>query len=215
MRGGSQLGLFLFEKLMKELVKIAEENGKQLVSARELHEALEVKTRFNDWIVRKMVASPYFIENEDFTRLLNFERAGQKALEYALTLDTAKKISMAESTDKGNEVRDYFIACEKKLQLQLPQTYADALRAYADVIEQKELAEGKIQSLEESLDESEQWISIVRASKEFEKPETFFKWRELKAYSIENGIEIKKAPCPRFKFKNLYHISVFKNIYNL
>ena len=36
---------------MTELIKITtNDEGKQLVSARELHEGLEVKSRFADWI---------------------------------------------------------------------------------------------------------------------------------------------------------------------
>ena len=38
----------------KELIKIKEENGKQLVSARELHNKLEVKTAYKDWIKRML-----------------------------------------------------------------------------------------------------------------------------------------------------------------
>lgn len=136
---------------MKELVKITEENGKKLVSARELHEVLEVKTQFKDWCKRKIDTNPYFIENEDFTRVLNFERAGQSALEFALTLNTAKKISMLENTDKGNEVREYFIACEKKLQeatqFQIPQSYADALQLAANQAKQLESQEAELKEL--------------------------------------------------------------------
>ena len=35
---------------MNEIVKVVVENGEQLVLARELHEFLEVKTRYNDWV---------------------------------------------------------------------------------------------------------------------------------------------------------------------
>ena len=35
-----------------ELIKITEQNGKQAVSARELHSFLEIETRFDIWIKR-------------------------------------------------------------------------------------------------------------------------------------------------------------------
>ena len=35
-----------------ELIKIREENGKQLVSGRELHEFLEVKSKYADIVIR-------------------------------------------------------------------------------------------------------------------------------------------------------------------
>lgn len=51
---------------MTELIKITStENGSQVVSARELHEFLEVKTQFKDWIKRR-IDDYEFIENQDF-----------------------------------------------------------------------------------------------------------------------------------------------------
>ena len=97
-----------------DLIKITEENGKQLVSARELYSILSIKTPFNKWAVRKITSNAFFQENEDYTRLDNYVRAGQVAMEFALTIDTAKKIAMAENNEQGNNVRDYFLRMEKK-----------------------------------------------------------------------------------------------------
>ena len=44
---------------MTELIKVTEENGSKLVSARELHEFLEVKKDFSDWIKT-------YINNDDY-----------------------------------------------------------------------------------------------------------------------------------------------------
>ena len=50
---------------MKDLIKITTNNkGQQLVSARELHEFLEVKTRYNDWFSRMIAYG--FEESVDF-----------------------------------------------------------------------------------------------------------------------------------------------------
>ena len=50
---------------MKDLIKITTtDKGKQLVSGRELHEFLEVKTRYNDWFPRMIAYG--FGENVDF-----------------------------------------------------------------------------------------------------------------------------------------------------
>lgn len=51
---------------MEELIKIKNENGKQLVSARELHEFLEVKSKYADWI-KNRIRKYDFEENQDFT----------------------------------------------------------------------------------------------------------------------------------------------------
>lgn len=49
---------------MKELIKIQIENDQQLVSERDLHKALEVKTRFSLWVEQNF---KMFEEGTDFT----------------------------------------------------------------------------------------------------------------------------------------------------
>ena len=51
---------------MTEVIRVVEDNGVNLVSARELHEFLEIKTRYNDWI-RNRIEKYGFVENEEFT----------------------------------------------------------------------------------------------------------------------------------------------------
>ncbi|WP_444671131.1 antA/AntB antirepressor family protein [Flavobacterium columnare] len=102
---------------MNQLINITNQNGTSVVSARDLHQFLEVKTEFKDWIARR-IEEYGFVEDVDFVLLLNFEqqkgRGGHNRKEYAITLDMAKELSMVEKTDKGREARRYFIAVEKK-----------------------------------------------------------------------------------------------------
>lgn len=50
----------------KELIKIStNEQGKKLVSARELHKGLEIKTQFTKWFIR--MCEYGFDENSDYT----------------------------------------------------------------------------------------------------------------------------------------------------
>lgn len=100
---------------MQELIKIKEENGKQLVSARELHEFLEVTERFQQWFDKK-VEKYEFTENEDYTGCKFFHtQAKQELQDYAITVDMAKELSMIQNNDKGSQARKYFIKCEKAL----------------------------------------------------------------------------------------------------
>lgn len=123
---------------MTELIKITEENGNKLVSARELHEFLEVKTRFNDWI-RNRIDKYGFIENEDFVTVTKNLVNGGKETDYILKIDMAKELSMVENNEKGRQARKYFIECEKKLNsLKLPTTYKEALLELVRVEEEKE-----------------------------------------------------------------------------
>ena len=54
---------------MNELIKITENNGNKVVSARELHAFLEVETRFGDSIAIRIDEDDY-TENEDFEVLI-------------------------------------------------------------------------------------------------------------------------------------------------
>lgn len=100
---------------MKELIKVTtNDKGQQLVSARELHEFLDVKSRFNDWITNRI--NKYEFEPEiDYTKFLVQCIRGQNEYDYALTIDMAKELSMVENNVKGKEARKYFIECEKKV----------------------------------------------------------------------------------------------------
>ena len=100
---------------MKELIKITEQNGKRAVSARELHRFLEVTERFSNWFERQLQYG--FIEGVDYQGCEVFNTlANQTVTDYALTIDTAKEISMLQRTEKGKQARRYFIECEKLAQ---------------------------------------------------------------------------------------------------
>lgn len=97
-----------------ELIKVVEnEDGRKLVSARELHEFLESKQDFTTWIKSRI--EKYEFENGiDFTHHKFMEGRVWKH-EYVLTVEMAKELSMLENNEKGRQARKYFIACEKKL----------------------------------------------------------------------------------------------------
>lgn len=85
----------------------------QTVDARTLHSFLEVDTRFNDWVNRR-IDEYGFAQDVDFISILNSEYSPPRK-DYALTLDMAKELAMVERTPKGKQARQYFIECEKRL----------------------------------------------------------------------------------------------------
>ncbi|PCF79303.1 phage antirepressor KilAC domain-containing protein [Staphylococcus delphini] len=91
------------------------ENGEIAISGRELHQALEVKTRYNDWFERMINYG--FEENSDYTALTQKRVTAQgnavNYLDHALTLDTAKEIAMIQRSEPGKRARQYFIQIEK------------------------------------------------------------------------------------------------------
>lgn len=87
------------------------EEGKQCVSARELHEKLEIATAFKDWFPR--MCEYGFIEGLDFCSIMSKSNGGRPSKEYAITIEMAKQICMLQRTEKGREYREYFLKLEK------------------------------------------------------------------------------------------------------
>lgn len=82
------------------------------VNARELHQFLEVKSRFNDWINNR-IRDFGFIENQDFVTVTKNLVSGGNQKEIYLSIDMAKELSMVERNEKGKQARQYFIEMEK------------------------------------------------------------------------------------------------------
>lgn len=100
---------------MNEIIKVTvNDNHEPIVSARQLHKTLEVKTRFSQWVEQNFKG---FEENYDFASVVTTTVVNNGAMrelqDYALSLDTAKHLAMMSKTDKGKEVRQYFIQVEK------------------------------------------------------------------------------------------------------
>lgn len=99
---------------MQDLIKIKDAvigNEEQpTVDARELWVALKSKRDFSNWIKDRLVD---FEEDKDFSPNLAKSSLGRPAIEYILTLDTAKHLAMLERNEQGRKVRQYFIEVEK------------------------------------------------------------------------------------------------------
>ena len=94
-----------------DLIKVTEENGEQLVSARELYEFLELdKSQWARWTKKNI--EEIFEENQEYQRL-DIVSNGNNTTEYILKLDVAKELAMLSRSEKGKEIRKYFIELEK------------------------------------------------------------------------------------------------------
>lgn len=100
---------------MNELINVTlNENQEPVVSGRQLHQVLGVKTEYKKWFSR--MTDYGFSENEDFLKVTQkclTSSTGQNMTDHVLKLDMAKEIAMIQRTDKGKEVRQYFIQVEK------------------------------------------------------------------------------------------------------
>jgi anti-repressor protein len=127
---------------MIELIKIVETEIGRVSSARDLHKVLSVKTEFSKWCKRMFEYG--FIENQDYTLVKIGEGNAHNKTDYAITIDTAKEISMLQRTDKGKEVRQYYISVEKNNSAIIIPSYqienpAERARAWALEFEEKQL----------------------------------------------------------------------------
>ncbi|MBI2381870.1 MAG: antA/AntB antirepressor family protein [Gammaproteobacteria bacterium] len=93
------------------------------VDARELHQALESRQDFSNWI-KARIRRYGFAEGMDyevFDKPIENPKGGRPVQEYRLSLDAAKELAMVEGTERGRQVRRYFIDCERRLHEQRPQ----------------------------------------------------------------------------------------------
>lgn len=180
---------------MEELIKVIEKNGRSLVDARELHQFLEVSTRFNDWISNRI--NKYMFEQDvDYTTFTNNLVNGGRSIEYAITLGMAKELSMVENNQKGSIARKYFIEIENRYKSNnLPATYLDALKALVVSEEQKQLAQQQVRELEpkakiyDNICDSSSILSLNEAGKIIGIGRNTFtaKLRELKILQLNNN----------------------------
>lgn len=103
---------------MYELIKVNYSNEQPTVSARELHEFLEVETAYKDWFPR--MCEYGFEQGRDFNPLkieqVRFEgiREVKRMVNDAeITIDMAKELCMLQRNEKGKQARQYFLQLEK------------------------------------------------------------------------------------------------------
>lgn len=99
-----------------EIIKITEKDGKRAVSARELHNFLGVGRDFSTWIKNRIDKYGFVegIDYQSFPQMGEREIGGTVRIEYALSIDMAKELSMVENNERGRQARLYFIECEKQ-----------------------------------------------------------------------------------------------------
>ncbi len=163
---------------MEELIKVKVKNDRQLVSARELYKGLELKIRFSLWVSKNFEG---FEEGQDFTSVstdTEVQNNGgiqkRKLQDYLLTIDMAKELCMMSKTEKGKEVRKYFIRVEKRfneikaMSIHKPDSYMiedpikRAERWIEEAKERQEL-EHKNEKLQDKIDKDADDVVFARA----------------------------------------------------
>ena len=104
-----------------EIALKIDENG--MTTASQLYSFLELNpSNFSKWCNRNIKNNKFATENIDYFRfVLEYESANniktKTRTDYHLTSDFAKKLSMTGNSERHEQARDYFIACEQGLKI--------------------------------------------------------------------------------------------------
>lgn len=96
---------------MNEIITVNYDNEQPTVSARELHDFLEVKDPYRNWFPR--MCEYGFEDGKDFRTFLCETSNGRPAHDAEITIDMAKELCMLQRNDKGKQARQYFLQLER------------------------------------------------------------------------------------------------------
>ena len=187
---------------MNQIINITMNNDRPTVSARELHEFLEVGTAYKDWFPR--MCEYGFSEGVDYCSFLSDRidgLPGKPRHDAQLTIDMAKEICMLQRTEKGKQARQYFIQLEKDWNSP-EKVMARALR----------LADQKIQELSQQISESRPKVLFADA---VASAQSSILVGELAKLLKQNGVDIGQNRLFSWMRENGYLISRKGTNYNM
>lgn len=155
------------------------------VDSKILHKGLAIDTYHSTWIARRLED---FVEGQDFLSVLE-ESGGRPEKVFMLTVDAAKHIAMMERTDKGKEVRQYFIEVERKAKRPMTQIEL-AMWSMQRLVDQ----EKQLLAQQEALEKQEKRITAVESSASYESIH-----KMVKDSLIEETINVFPENCSRLE----------------
>lgn len=185
-----------------------------MTTASKLYAFLELlPSNFARWCKKNIVNNKFATENEDyFPFIMQEERDKPKnpkpKTDYKLTSEFAKKLSMTGNTEKHEQARNYFIACEQGLKIATAKLQArnDDIQALAQSVN------NLVQKIDNKFDSLEARISTLENTtpKSLPKKQRFTYWQSKmfpKYQALAEYFEIQLKDL----YKNLYR--EFQNIY--
>ena len=187
-----------------------------MTTASKLYAFLELlPSNFARWCKKNIVNNKFATENEDyFPFIMQEERDKPKnpkpKTDYKLTSEFAKKLSMTGNTEKHEQARNYFIACEQGLKIATAKLQArnDDIQALAQSVN------NLVQKIDSKFDSLESRVSTlennVTTPKVLPKKQRFTYWSSKmfpKYQALAEYFEIQLKDL----YKNLYR--EFQNMY--
>ena len=187
-----------------------------MTTASKLYAFLELlPSNFARWCKKNIVNNKFATENEDyFPFIMQEERDKPKnpkpKTDYKLTSEFAKKLSMTGNTEKHEQARNYFIACEQGLKIATAKLQArnDDIQALAQSVN------NLVQKIDNKFDSLEARVSTlennVTTPKVLPKKQRFTYWSSKmfpKYQALAEYFEIQLKDL----YKNLYR--EFQNMY--
>ena len=185
-----------------------------MTTASKLYAFLELlPSNFARWCKKNIVNNKFATENEDyFPFIMQEERDKPKnpkpKTDYKLTSEFAKKLSMTGNTEKHEQARNYFIACEQGLKIATAklQSRNDDIQALAQSVN------NLVQKIDNKFDSLEARVSTLENTtpKSLPKKQRFTYWQSKmfpKYQALAEYFEIQLKDL----YKNLYR--EFQNMY--
>ena len=183
------------------------------MSSREIAELTEkrhdnVKRTIETLIDRGVIQRPQIEEAEEINGL----GLRQKTRVYVFSTEN-KRDSFVVVAQLSPEFTARIVDRWQELEAGLvPKDLPSALRAYADALEQKAIADARAEKLQITLDQHEEWASVKKIEKTHKRA---FPWQPLKNYSVANEYEIKSVFDQNYGKVNAYHADVWKAVYDI
>lgn len=148
------------------LIAVNYEAEQPTVSARDLHKALDIQSRFSRWFDTN---KELFTEGEDFNKCTSSTVVNNGAVrqieDYEITMLMAKHLAMMSRTEKGKEVRDYLINLERAWNSP-EQVFARALKMADRTIDKLKTEKAALIEDNERMKPKEIFADAVTASKD-------------------------------------------------
>lgn len=192
----------------KMLIPINYDTEQPTVSARDLHNGLEINTRFNDWFSR--MTEYGFESGKDFYSKMSktSETGGRPAIDYQISVDMAKQICMIQRNEKGRQYRQYFLDLEKAWNTP-EQIFARALKMADQQIEKLKASNASLVEDVQRMRPKEVFADAVSVSN------TCILIGELAKILKQNGVDIGQNRLFTWMRENRFLISRKGTDYNM